>query len=405
MIRLRNLIPGNLLGFCLLAVLALAGNAFAFGPATRAVSVDLTQSPNTTFCQFWVDKVVPLMKTDETQTFLVASADQITAQGPQIFEPSVVGNFNKIFTDTSTMNQLLTSLQGKSATPGTFAGVIAQQIQDNNQAASSSVGLDGAKASPFVGILSGAGVHVGWGTGSHTIQFGYKFDDTTDPTSQAKDVKSGRGFGAVVDPNEDAQASQEVQDIAGAPSAGSQEWQLFLDASDMRLMTDAQNYFSDPSVDIGLWYQTLFEILTRNDYSGLAKLDVAGRRLMVNVITVTGAELSRADMTGINPAQTDFISHPWEKDLLAVIILAPFVTASGQQLSKFYAIGQSGSGLGRNPSSESGFTRRHHKIAESKCGRQPIDCSKIEYRDGPPRCWQRCGPNFLGLSVSGYRYG
>ena len=187
---------------------------------------------------------------DEKASFKFADKETIKKAADD-FDPSVFKKVTRFFKDgDSGLDKLVDALGGQSATPATAAGVIAKQLKDLNLLADpNKIGLAAVSIAPFLSLASGAGTEVVINDKNFYYNFGYK-PGSQDKVELAKDVKSGRSFGA---------------------SPGHRA----LDASDVYYLSELDAFLiknKDPSA----FYESLLRILAQDDPSGYSKLNLDG---------------------------------------------------------------------------------------------------------------------------------
>jgi hypothetical protein len=263
------------------------------------------------------------LDSDENQSFTIASFDEVQAAKSH-FDPSVYAKVVKLFADQdSGFEKLVDTLAGTSATPATMAGVIGKALEAPGLLKSpDAIGLAAVTIAPFLSMASGAGTVVRIDGENSYYNFGYKAG-STDPTELAKDVKSGRSFGA---------------------SVGHQA----LDASDVYYLKELDSFLSE-STDPTNFYQNLLDVLVNCDSSQYPTLDQSAQTVSTDFFAIYTAELDRNMMTGLK-------QHPWENDLAEVTLLSAYgnragkVEKSGQLVegvaSDYFGVGKSGSGIG-----------------------------------------------------------
>jgi hypothetical protein len=260
---------------------------------------------------------------DENQSFTVASFDEVQAAKAH-FDPSVYAKITGLFADQEIgFGKLVDALAGQSATPATMAGVIGRALEAPGLLKSpNAIGLAAVTISPFLSMASGAGTVVRIDGENSYYNFGYKAG-STDPTELAKDVKSGRSFGA---------------------SAGHEA----LDASDVYYLKELDSFLTQTQ-DPSDFYQSLLDVLVSCDSSSYNVLAENAQTVSTDFFAIYTAELDRNLMTGLK-------QHPWENDLAEVTLLSAYGNRSGMieksgqfvegSATEYFGVGQTGSGIG-----------------------------------------------------------
>ncbi|WP_394845510.1 hypothetical protein LZC95_51820 [Pendulispora brunnea] len=221
------------------------------------------------------------------------------------------------------LDQLVDALEGQRTTPRGAPAAIGRQLEKLDLLENPDMtGLASVTIAPFLALASGAGTSVRVNAKNYYYNIGYK-RGSSDPAELAKDVKSGRSFGA-------------------GPMHRA------LDASDTFYLTEMGNYLEEAENPSG-FYRALLQILVRCDGSGYATLSDEGQTVATDFLAIYTAELDRHLMSALD-------QHPWENDLAEVTMLSAYGTKSGMvrvngQLTRgkparYFGIGHSGSGIG-----------------------------------------------------------
>jgi hypothetical protein len=288
-------------------------------------SLELSDFKGNSFFQMMSisDGVKSALDADENQDFNIATLAEIQAAKTH-FDPSVYAKVTGLFTDGEAgFEKLVGMLVGQTATPSSMAGVIGKALETPGLLKSqSAIGLAAVTIAPFLSMSSGAGTVVHIDGQNAYYNFGYKAG-STDPTELAKDVKSGRSFGA---------------------SAG----HAALDASDIYYLKELDALLGATS-DASGFYRSMLSVLVSCDSSQYSTLSADAQTVSTDFFAIYTAELDRNLMTGLK-------LHPWENDLAEVTLLSAYgnragmVEKSGQLVEgsavEYFGVGQNGSGIG-----------------------------------------------------------
>ena len=314
------------LSFVASALLAFSPAALAGGGLSSRESIDLSQFEGSTFLEAMTDSegIKTALDRDEKTSFVIADASTILAAAQDDFDPKVLRTLISDFKDGKKgLSKLLQAVAGSNATPASVAGVIAKQLEPLGLLKDpQKVGWVAVKVGPLVTLASGAGTEVRLSDSAIYYNVGYKAG-SSDPEVFAKDVKSGRSFGA---------------------SRGHRA----LDSSDVDYLKELGSYLGDTQ-DPSEFYDALLKVLTSCDLSGVQSLSEDGEALTTDFMAIYTAELDRYLMTGM-------LTHSWQNDLGEVTFLSAYgvpaglIEQNGQVVqgepSDYFGRGRTGSGIG-----------------------------------------------------------
>jgi hypothetical protein len=273
---------------------------------------------------------------DEQASFTVADKATLHRAAKADFEPSVYQKLTRLFKNGEKgFDALVDGLQGESLTPATVAGAIAGQLKQQGSLVDvKKIGLSAVMIAPFLSLASGAGTEVTLNRENYYYNYGY-LPGSDDKTELARDLKSGRSFGA--GPGHRA-----------------------LDASDVFYLTELGNYLEKTSDPLP-FYRVLLGVLTQNDTSGFDALNSEGQTVATDFFAIYTAELDRHIMAHLQ-------LHPWENDLAEVTLLSAYGTRVGMihkngrlvrgKPKDYFGVGPGGSGIGE--------TRRDRRALQVK---------------------------------------
>lgn len=319
LVRMHALI----LGVLFVSLSALAGPE-DFHPSS---TIDLRDFRGQPLFQVMVDKeegIIQAMNFDITHKFTIAGVDRVKEM-EGMFEDKVIRKMTANFKNgKKDFYKLIKALDGKTATPGSLAGVIGREIEKLNiMKDPGKIGLSAVTISPFLALVSGseeagATVEVRLNKDNTTRHFGYKTGDGE------RDPKSGRSFSESFDFPID-------------------------DKSDVAYLKALAKYLHETE-NPAPFYRNMFRILTGSDTRGIARLEPEGQAVLADWASIYIAEARRHHMTKLK-------RHPWEIDLTAVSMMGPFTNESGMirdiegnyvdgELHGYFYVGKQGTGLG-----------------------------------------------------------
>ncbi|MBS1963468.1 MAG: hypothetical protein JST04_14730 [Bdellovibrionales bacterium] len=224
-------------------------------------------------------------------------------------------------------------------------------------------GLAPLVIAPLVAMGSGAGTTVVLDDSNFFLNYYYKLgpeDEGADELIQNIMKKDGVSYN-------EARKTLEAAALKSGRNFGYSGSEKLLDFSDTYLLKKFDKWVDGASAkEASAMWNTMFDILTKCDTSGLKNLSVASQSVVTGWLTVYTAELRRHVMVNmVNSA------HPWENDLTEALITSVFVKNNGGFLfadksvrnakrtkaipefvkggpANFFGIGTQGSGIGVN---------------------------------------------------------
>jgi hypothetical protein len=281
------------------------------GPAGRLFDVDVASfTGRATFLDMLL-KVKPVdIDQDYSRSFQVIDGATYVTALKSDFDPIVLNHIVARFGNNENKLQLaIDSIKDQTTTPGTVYNLIVKAV----------TGADDAKRAaeyiaPTLSLVANMGTTLHFGD-IIVKEVGYAAPNANLPPGVAPE-KTGRGYASVLPERK------------------------LLDATDKDYLSEINNIFrpgaaSDPS----LFFSAVLDVLTQCETTKIGTLNGSVKEGVGDFLAVYFAEADRN-------AMSDLKKHSWQKDLLHATCLGSYVAGAGGDTTKFFAKGQSGSGIG-----------------------------------------------------------
>ena len=282
----------------------------ANGPAGRQFDVDIVSfTGHATFLDMLL-KVKPVdVDQDFSRPFQVIDGVTYLTGLKSDFDPSVVSKIVGHFQGgENQLQQAIDSVKGQTTTPGTVFDLIVKAMSGADDP-SKAAGL----IAPTLALIANMGTTIHFGD-VIVKEVGYACPNANLPAG-AKPEMTGRGY-------------------ASEPPA-----RKLLDASDAYYLSEIAQILGPGATNLNSFFAAIMDVLTQCKATNIDALSDQLRESVGDFLAVYFAETDRN-------AMSDLKQHAWQKDLLHATCLGSYVAGAGGDVTRFWAMGPSGSRSG-----------------------------------------------------------